>query len=90
MTVVSYGLPPKCYHFMPYSVGEPPVIVGQPDCYTWLPGGQSPFNQIKVYVFYVPDIFVCQDLVSCYFYFVLLLLGPELLMLYPCMYVLLC
>ena len=29
---------------------------------------------------------VCQDLVSCYFYFVLLPLGPELLrvMLYPC------
>ena len=31
---------------MPCSVGQPPVIVGQPDCYTWLPSGQPPSNQI--------------------------------------------
>ena len=28
------------------SVGQPPVIVGQPDCYTWFPSGQPPSNQI--------------------------------------------
>ena len=31
---------------MPCTVGQPPVIVGQPDCYTWLPSGQPPSNQI--------------------------------------------
>ena len=31
-TNFSYSLPSKCYHFMPCSVGQPPVIVGQPDC----------------------------------------------------------
>ena len=29
---------------MPCTVGQPPVIVGQPDCYTWLPSGQPPSN----------------------------------------------
>ena len=32
----------------------------------------------RAYVFKVPEFLVCQDLVSCYFYFVLLPLGPEL------------
>ena len=33
---------------MPCHVGQPPVIVGQPDCYTWLPTGQPPSNQISI------------------------------------------
>ena len=31
---------------MPCSVGQPPVIVGQPDWYTWLASRQPPSNQI--------------------------------------------
>ena len=44
---------------MPCTVGQPPVIVGQPDCYTWLPGGQPPSNQIwqaPVNMFFIDKI----------------------------------
>ena len=32
--------------FYALQCGQPPVIVGQLDCYTWLPTGQPPSNQI--------------------------------------------
>ena len=35
-----YRLPSKCYHFMSCSVGQPSVMVGQPDCY-WTTTFQS-------------------------------------------------
>ena len=37
---------PITLQMLPCRVGQPPVIIEQPDCYTWLPSGQPPSKQI--------------------------------------------